>query len=173
MSEEKIVALNTAEPGDAGAAVGLAIAAEKFRKAFAERSFSQRHEDLGKMINCRLCGRRHREDDPLAKLSRAHGDQTKNEMPPSRAALTKKQRIHPHHNPKVHFFAQLAEKIFTEDIKPYFQPDPEHPDNLIRRAQRRAALILRKQWVAARVLRKRMQAVSRRINFGLLPGGSR
>jgi hypothetical protein len=151
----------------------LAEAVEKFQKQFAERSFSQRHEDLGKMIDCRLCGRRHREGDPLAKLSRAHGDQTKKEMPPSRAALTKKQRIKPHRHPKVHEFARLAEQIFTQDIAPYFQPDPEHPDNLIRRAQRRAAIILRKRWIAALVPHKYMQDISRRINRGLLPGGSR
>jgi hypothetical protein len=147
----------------------LAEAIKKFNEAFAERSFSQRHEELGKMIDCRLCGCRHREGDPLAKLSRAHGEQKK-EMPASRAALFHKQRFHPHHNSRIHQFAQLAEKIYTQDIAPYFH---DEGDRLIRRAQRRAAIILRKQWIAARVLHKHAQDISRRINWCLLPGGSR
>lgn len=39
----------------------LQIAVEKFHKAFRQRSFSERNPELGKMIKCALCGRRHRE----------------------------------------------------------------------------------------------------------------
>src|SRR6266566_1295673 len=119
----------------------LTEAVKKFAEAFAERSFSQRHEDLGKMIDCRLCGRRHREGDSLAKLSRAHGEQKFGDIKiPSRSVAFKKQRIHPHHNSRIRQFANLAEKIYTQDIAPYFH---EEGDRLIRRAQRRAAIILR------------------------------
>lgn len=174
MSEEKTVVFDeeSLSPEVQAVEPDLAEAAKKFKEAFAERSFSARHEELGKMIDCRLCGRRHRQADPLALASRAHGEQKK-EMPPSRAVIFHKQRFHPHHNDRVRQFARLAEEIFTRDISPYFSPDPEHPDNLIRRAQRRAALILRKRWIAARVIKKHMQDISRRINSGLLRGGSR
>jgi len=151
----------------------LAEAAERFRKEFAERSFSERHEEFGKMINCRLCGRRHREDDPLFKESTAHGPQ-KFVTFPSRHIAFKKQRVNPHHNDRIRRFAYLTTKIFTEDIAPYFNPSTdEEKDYLVRRAQRKAAHILRKFWIAPRLARKHMQDVSRRINRGLLPGGSR
>lgn len=151
----------------------LAEAAKKFEEAFAERSFSQRHEELGKMIDCRLCGRRHREGDPLLKDSTAHNNRHLVDVP-SRYVLFAKKRINPHHNDLVRRFARLTLKIFNEDIAPYFTPTTdEEKDHLVRRAQRRAAHILRKFWITPRLARKHMQDVSRRINRGLLPGGSR
>ena len=149
----------------------LTEAVEKFHEAFAGRTFSQRHEELGKMINCPRCGLRHRAGDPLIKESTAHGEQKKAVFDqPSGAAYFSKQRINQRHNSRVHEFAQLAEKIYNEEIAPYFHAEG---DILIRRAQRQAAAILRKRWVASLALRKHMQSVSRRINWGLLPGGSR
>jgi len=150
---------------------GLAEAAKKFEQQFTERSYGQRHEELGKMINCRLCGRRHRAGDPLIKESTAHGPQpfADRELP-ARTAYYAKQRINQRHNSRVHEFAHLAEKIYNEEIAPYFSAEG---DKLIRRAQRQAAAILRKRWIAARVIKKHMQAVSRRINWGLVRGGSR
>lgn len=150
----------------------LETAVTRFKKAFAERSFSQRHEDLGKMINCRVCGRRHRQADPVALLSRAHGKQAFRDLP-SRSVMFAKKRFNPHHNDKVRQFVRLTREIYMNDIAPYFQPDPEHPDNLICRAQRRAARIMRRQWIAERLARKHMQDHSRRINAGLEIPGSR
>jgi hypothetical protein len=151
----------------------LEAAAERFRKEFAERSFSGRHEELGKMINCRLCGRRHREGDPLVKDSTAHNNRHLLDVP-SRYVAFKKQRINPHHNDRIRRFGRLTKKIFDEDIAPYFHADtPEEQENLVRRAQRRAARILRRFWITPRLARKHMQDVSRRVNRGLLPGGSR
>jgi hypothetical protein len=153
-------------------------AAAKFREAFAERNFSQRHEELGKMIDCHLCGVRHREGDPLFKNSRAHAEQKRatqevaslGSVPRSNFA---KPRFNPHHGAKQIQFAQLSAKIHEEDIAPYFRPDPEHPDNLIRRAQRIAAKFLRRLWIKPRVAYKHMQDHSRRINAGLEVPGSR
>lgn len=167
-----------------GQSAELNEAVEKFKKAFAERSFSERHEDLGKMINCHLCGRRHYEGDPLAKLSVGHGEQKKLviEQPSIHNIHKPHRKMHqfahveravPRHNPTIRDFVKLTEKIFHEDIEPYFRPDPEHPDNLIRRAQRQAAKILRKKYVAARLVLKHMQDHSRRINAGLEAPGSR
>ena len=153
----------------------LAAAVAKFEEQQRLKSFSERHPDLGKMIDCRLCGRRHREGDPLAKESRAHGEQKFGDVEiPSRSVTFKKQRINPHHNDKVRRFVRLTKKIFDEDIAPYFHAEtPEEQENLVRRAQRRAAHILRKFWIKPRIARKHTQDVSRRVNRGLLPGGSR
>lgn len=171
MSEEKVIVAEDVVTESTVGIPELAEAVRKFNEQFAERSFSQRHEELGKMINCRLCGRRHRAGDPIALASRAHGEQKFADREyPSRAVYFAKQRINQRHNSKVHEFAQLAEKIYNQDIAPYFHAEG---DQLIRRAQRRAALILRKRWIAARVIKKHMQSISRRINLGLLPGGSR
>lgn len=173
MSDEKIIVPFDDVIADQATtdASKLAEAVKKFNEQFAERSFGQRHEELGKMINCRLCGRRHRAGDPLIKESTSHGPQPfADRVMPSRAVYFAKRHINQRHNSKVHEFAQLAEKIYNEDIAPYFTAEG---DKLIRRAQRRAALILRKRWIAARVIKKHIQSISRRINFGLLPGGSR
>jgi hypothetical protein len=173
MAEEKVIAPFDDVVVDQSAIdlSKFAEAVKKFNEQFAKRSFSKRHEELGKMIDCRLCGHRHRTGDTLVLASRAHGEQK--EVNPSRSVIFKKQRFHPHHNSRTRLFADLAAKIYNEDIAPYFSPDPKLPDNLIRRAQRRAALILKKRWIAARVIKKHMQSVSRRINWSLLPGGSR
>ncbi len=40
--------------------VKKAIVIENALKAIKSRSFSQRHPELGKMVNCRICGTRHR-----------------------------------------------------------------------------------------------------------------
>lgn len=153
-------------------------AAEKFRQAFAERSFSERNEDLGKMIDCPFCQIRHRAGDLIFRNSRAHGEQKRatQEMP-SLGSVPRsnfaKPRFRPHHGDKQIQFAQLSEKIYEEDIKPFFQADPEHPDNLIRRAQRKAAKFLRRLWIKPRIAYKHMQEHSRQINAGLEVPGSR
>lgn len=41
--------------------VGLFFAVKNFEKEFKRRSFSGRNPELGKMIKCALCDRRHRE----------------------------------------------------------------------------------------------------------------
>lgn len=65
MSEEEIKDLPIAEhsgpSGDAG--ISLTIAVDTFEKEFKRRSFSGRNAQLGKMINCPLCTRRHRQSE--------------------------------------------------------------------------------------------------------------
>lgn len=39
------------------------LAAEQALQAIRDRSFSGRHPELGKMINCQICGLRHRENE--------------------------------------------------------------------------------------------------------------
>jgi hypothetical protein len=51
------------EPSDAVETVRLAQAVLKFKDEFKTRSFSGRHSELGKMIKCVKCGRRHRDSE--------------------------------------------------------------------------------------------------------------
>lgn len=43
--------------------VELEVAKQRFAKEFSMRSFSGRNPTLGPMINCRMCGRRHRDSE--------------------------------------------------------------------------------------------------------------
>ncbi len=149
----------------------LVAAIDRFQKKFAERSFSQRHTDLGKMINCPKCGLRHRPADPLANASTAHGPQSlATHQNPSRAAVTKGKRLLPHHSARLLQLVERTRKIFHEDIEPYFH---EEGQRLVQRARRRALIQLTREFLAGVHARSHRQDVSRRINRGLLIGGFR
>lgn len=47
-------------------AVAKAIA--RFREEYVHKSFSQRHPELGRMVNCRACNLRHRTSEPCHKF---------------------------------------------------------------------------------------------------------
>ena len=150
---------------------GLAAAIEKFQEKFAEGSYSQRHTDLGKMINCPKCGLRHRQSDPLMNNSAAHGEQKMATLNhPSRAAVTKGKRILAHHSARLLQLVERTRKIFHEDIELYFH---EEGQRLVLRARRRALIQLTRERLVESRAYKQMQNTSRRINQGLLPGGSR
>lgn len=65
MNEEEIkeppIAEHSGPTGDAG--ISLTIAVDTFEKERKRRPFSGRNPQLGKMIKCVLCGRRHRETE--------------------------------------------------------------------------------------------------------------
>jgi hypothetical protein len=153
----------------------LAAALAKFQEKFAERSYSQRHSDLGKMINCRLCGKRHREADPILKDSTAHGAQPAaihdNPSATTYAKMTKRHRIFEHHSARLLQLVERTRKIFHEDIEPYFAEEGQ--DRLVKRARRRAVIQLKRERAVRDRACQHQQDVSRRINLGLLPGGSR
>lgn len=148
----------------------LRAAVAAFNKAFAGRSFSQRHTDLGKMINCPQCGRRHRELDPVAQLSAGHGEQSAQFQDlPSIHVMMKKRRILPHANKKLLQLHERAREIFTRDISPYFH---EEGDRLPKRARRQALIQLTRERQARARAHQRQQDVSRRINRGSLTVGT-
>lgn len=90
--EEKIPYQRTQEEQDA-----LAQAVAAFKEDRRNASFSKRNVDLGKMINCPLCGMRHRRHDPILRDSTAHGPQVFGDLKlPSRRVAFAKQRFHPH-----------------------------------------------------------------------------
>lgn len=149
----------------------LAAAIEKFQQKFAQGSYSERHTELGKMINCPKCGLRHRQGDKLMQESTAHGTQDAATLEyPSRAAVTKGKRLLPHHSARLLQLVERTRKIFHEDIEPYFHMEG---NRLILRARRKAAIVLARERKVVSNAHRRIQDVSRRINFGLLAGGSR
>jgi len=81
----------------------LLKAVESFHQSFKERSFSGRHKELGKMINCGVCGRRHRKSEVceqrFAKVRIGHSEeyrQTTPVNPKPRLGIGPKKRMNPH-----------------------------------------------------------------------------
>lgn len=102
-------------------------------QAITERSFSGRHPELGKMINCKFCGHRHRENERNCKQVFAK-DENGNDrtVPQTRkgiygAAMFAKRRIHPRRRPKqpMHYWM----RILIESKK---RKEQDGPDNLSR-----------------------------------------
>ena len=76
-------------------------AAEQALSTIKDRSYSGRHPELGKMINCQFCGMRHRQNDTLRKCEQKfatetrEGDPVQGELlpPEGMATLTARQLI--------------------------------------------------------------------------------
>lgn len=79
-------------------------AIESFKESFRDRSFSGRNKDLGKMIKCRVCSRRHRSSQVceyrFARVrinhSREEYRQTEAMNPKPRLGIGPKNRMLPH-----------------------------------------------------------------------------
>jgi|SRR5579864_1051942 len=90
----------------------LAQAVAGFEEDRRNASFSKRNPDLGKMINCSLCGMRHRVHDPVMLNSTAHGEQVFGQIKePSRTAWFAKKRLHPHLNRTNLVFVQRVREL--------------------------------------------------------------
>lgn len=93
-------------------AEALASAVAAFEEDRRSASFSKRNPDLGKMINCSLCGMRHRVHDPVMLGSTAHGEQVFGEVKnPSRAAFYARKRLHPHFKQRSRDFVERVREI--------------------------------------------------------------
>lgn len=92
-------------------------------QAITERSFSGRHPELGKMINCQFCGHRHRENERNCKQVFAKDKNGKDRVAPQTrkgiygAAMFAKRRIHPHQHPKspMHYWVRVLIKAKEEN----------------------------------------------------------
>jgi len=86
--------------------VKLLEATAKFYRSQRNRSFSERHPELGKMINCSVCDRRHRssiECVPIYAVGKYDPEKKVLIAPKTRkgvmgAAAFAKKRIRPHRN---------------------------------------------------------------------------
>ena len=142
------------------------------------------------MINCPICLHRHREHDPIIVCTQVFSTGTHDPAPEGEkrlltsenahggpatikdvlgAAAFAKKRRNPHFSQRRLQLVQLTQKIFHEEFELFFH---DHVASM-HKARMLAATILKKARKAFSQAYHRQQDVSRRINRGLLPGGTR
>jgi len=163
-----------------------------FNTAQYNRPFSQRHPELGKMINCQVCRSRHREHERKCEQRFTYtvngyeyfrADENGNKVPDyrtcvqpnerptvrqqvGRAAFAKK-RFHPHPSKIKLQFIERTRAVFTR-LGFATDSDKETFEKNLQRARVLAARdIRREREFSDREIRRR-QDQSRRINAGLL-----
>jgi hypothetical protein len=151
----------------------VADAIAKFREEHVGLSYSQRHPELGKMVNCPLCFRRHRSVIVCQQVFTIILDRGPNErvVEERRAANTRKgvngsqafakKRIRPHHSHKLLELVQLTQTLF-----PKYFPRIVEPEKAMRAARGEAQAVLSKKSRAFRRVAQTQQHKSRRINRG-------
>jgi hypothetical protein len=192
MSDEILVTpLTNTEPDPFIASLELQIAVDKALKEIKHRSFSERHPELGKMVNCRVCSRRHREHERKCEQVFTYRvgdyelyrmDEEKNELVPDYrtairpdekptmkqymgAAAYAKKRFHPHLSKVKLLFIERTRKIFEELGFALDDKDGNFQKNLQRARVLAARQIRRERRISSRRARLE-QRVSRRINRG-------
>ena len=159
----------------------VADAVAKFREEHAAKSFSDRHPELGKMINCPVCLRRHRS---VIKCEQVFTTGTHDPAPEGEkmllvaaqtrkgilgAALFAKKRIFQHHSKRLLQLVQLTQILFPKYFPVQF-PDPEKAMK-VARGEARAILSRKNKLFNYKVRRQR--DISRRINRGLIARNNR
>lgn len=126
----------------------------RIREKEKEKSFSGRHPELGKMINCQFCDRRHRssilcfqvfakDKNDIELIARGHG--------------------HGHGRLTRHWNKRSLELVdLTRQLIPFY-PNGEAD---FQKARSRALNMLRKKWHARSTRIQTQQKLSRRINRG-------
>jgi hypothetical protein len=149
-------------------------AIEKFRDDFKHRSFSQRHPELGKMLKCQICLRRHRSSQTCHQVftTGTHDPAPEGEKKLLMAAETRKgvlgaarfakQRIHPHHSHRLLELVQLTQTLFPK----YFDVQIKDPKKAMQAARGEARHILVRKYRARRRILQHQRQLSRRINRG-------
>ena len=136
----------------------LTKAVAAFEEDRRNASFSKRNPDLGKMINCPLCGMRHRVHDPVMLNSTAHGEQVFGDVKyPSRTAVFAKKRLHSHLNKKQLVFVQRV-----RDLLPYYGVEK------LAKVKRKVKEALAREAQVLQPRARNQQKLSRRINWGLV-----
>lgn len=141
--------------------------------AIRSRSFAARHPELGKMINCQVCDRRHRASVVCKPVYTKDSNGEDWTTPETRkgvygAKTFAKRRFLPHHSKKLLQLVQL-----TQDLFPQFQPNFAKPEDAMKYTRTEAQRILKKQRSAKAKTVRRQQQLSRRINRGLANPGNR
>jgi hypothetical protein len=139
----------------------VAEAIAKLREDIADRSFSGRHPELGKMVNCKICGLRHRSSIVCKEIVVIPTAQTRKGVYGS-AAFAKK-RIKPHHSHGLLQLVQLTQDLFWK----YYPGQITDPEKAMRVARGEARnTLLRKNQQRSQKL-EQMKKTSRHINRGL------
>lgn len=186
-----MIRINTMTPEQ----VKLLAATAKFYRAQRGRSFSERHPELGKMINCPVCDCRHRssiECVPIYAVGKYDPEKRVLIAPKTRkgivgAAAFAKKRICSHRNAITLQVLERANRLFDaavlragKDLPPVIEriqyTPPEHmpswqPD--MARYTRQAFQEIREKREVRRRIKRQQQQVARGINFGLVTPGTR
>jgi hypothetical protein len=129
-------------------------AIDRFREKYHNKSFSGRHPELGRMINCPICDRRHRTseiclqrfaktEEGVELVARGHGHG--------------KGRINRHWNKRSLELVDLTRKLII------FYPNGNED---VKKARSAAMNALRKKWHARSQQIQHQQKLSRKINRG-------
>ncbi len=152
----------------------VADAIAKFREDFKGLSFSGRNPQLGKMIKCQVCLKRHRSSQVCHQVftTGTHDPAPEGEKKLLVAAETRKgilgaakfakQRINPHHSHKLLELVQLTQDLFPK----YFGVQIKDPQKAMQAARGEAQKILTRKARARRRITRNKQELSRRINRG-------
>ncbi len=153
-------------------------AVAKALEAIKQKSFAERHPELGKMINCPVCLRRHRGAVCAPKYAQGRlGSMTegidliaaqntaKGVMGAARFA---KKRFHPHPSKKGLQLVQRTQEMYFLN-EPYFTDAQACMEESRDMAQRQ----LKKERNRKARRTQKTQQLSRRINAALVPGGTR
>jgi len=156
--------------------ISISQAIAKFRADHAGKTFSQRHPELGKMLNCPFCLRRHRsmivcQQVFTTVVNRGPNERTVIERlaPRTRRGVNgaqafAKKRINPHYSSKRLELVQLTQDLFPK----YFGWNTtKTPEEAMRAARGEAQAILFRKSRLARSKKVQQQHESRQINRGL------
>lgn len=139
----------------------LNAAVEQFWESHRSKSFSERNPGLGKMINCRLCERRHRETAPHGNISYVSFCSQDTFKGINGAASVAKKRFNPHPSPRNLKLINRVWAIFSLDFLPYFSDPVEARREAVLAAQRE----LKNEYRKARRIKNRISRKSRKRNW--------
>jgi hypothetical protein len=145
----------------------LQEAVDKATKALRSRSYSGRHPELGKMIKCAACGRRHY-DFKICEITYAKDADGNEIVNPWGARSNIRGRFHPHPSKRKLQLVQRTQKVFYE-YQPYFK---DAHDCMVE-ARTEAGRQLKAERKAESKRIRHQQKHSRRINLGLAAPGTR
>jgi flagellin-specific chaperone FliS len=184
------------QPEPFAATPELKAAIEAAIKGIQSKSYSERHQELGKMIKCQVCGRRHRaseiheqvftyrvkdyelfREDENGKLVPDFRTAIRPDTAPTKrqvvgAAAFAKKRLKPHHSAVKLQFIERVRRIFTsmgfslDDEGESFQAN-------LKIARKKAIRQLRKEHRTHRRITNRSREVPGRIERGLEWNGTR
>jgi hypothetical protein len=135
----------------------VADAVAKFREEHAEKSFSQQHPELGKMLNCKICSRRHRSSIVCEQHILVPAAQTRKGIYGAQSFA--KKRIRPHHS-----HARLELVQMTQDLFPKYFPRIEDAEKAMLAARGEAQAVLSRKSRLRRHKLVLQQHRSRQIN---------
>jgi hypothetical protein len=139
--------------------VDVAEAIKKFREEFTERSFAGRNVELGKMINCKVCGLRHRSSHECEQRIVTPAPHNTRKGIYGAQAFAKK-RIKSHHSARMLQLVQLTQDIFDK----YYPKQIADAEKAMQAARGEALQILRRKSHTKSRAKQKQQKKSRRIN---------